>query len=403
METLSPLLFASIAIIIAMLLKPVERKIHIPYPVLLVIAGFTLSEVYISLGFDTGVRASNFYWLSQYIFIPIIVFSSAFHISPKLLVKESLTHFMFAIPIALITLLVTAAGLYYGIGHPTGFPWIAAFLTAAALSATGAHAIADYLEMVKVPEKIIMILQFEALFTGILAIVFFNLFLAMALMPGTHTLSYWSLDFLMLVTGGTLIGVIVSYIVLSCIAVIKNSLAQSVLVFSAVFFAYFLAEVWQVSGGVAVFCMGFMLGTMAKKHFKSENQFNSKLWDFYYLLAIGGIFMLVGVTITTDMFLERWLAMVIGIAAILAGRSIGVFTNLGIKNLCHIGKPYSFQEQSMLVLTGMRAALPIALAFAIPIELDYWWTIQSIVFGVVLFTLIIQAPLVCLLWVKCFR
>ncbi|HIB85587.1 MAG TPA: hypothetical protein EYO59_13600, partial [Chromatiaceae bacterium] len=37
-------------------------------------------------------------------------------------------------------------------------------------------------------------------------------------------------------------------------------------------------------------------------------------------------------------------------------------------------------------------AVTLALALSIPTDLEYWWTIQSIAFGVVLYTLLIQAP-----------
>ncbi len=36
--------------------------------------------------------------------------------------------------------------------------------------------------------------------------------------------------------------------------------------------------------------------------------------------------------------------------------------------------------------------LTLALALSLPFELDYWWTVQSIAFGVVLFSLFVQAP-----------
>jgi len=35
----------------------------------------------------------------------------------------------------------------------------------------------------------------------------------------------------------------------------------------------------------------------------------------------------------------------------------------------------------------------VGLALSVPIALDYWWTIESIGFGVVLFSVLIQAPL----------
>ena len=50
-------------------------------------------------------------------------------------------------------------------------------------------------------------------------------------------------------------------------------------------------------------------------------------------------------------------------------------------------------QQHILAWGGLRGAVTLALALSIPIELDYWWTIQSIAFGVVIFTLFIQAPI----------
>ena len=36
-------------------------------------------------------------------------------------------------------------------------------------------------------------------------------------------------------------------------------------------------------------------------------------------------------------------------------------------------------------------SLLMALALALPVQLDYWWTIQSIAFGVVIFALFFQS------------
>jgi CPA1 family monovalent cation:H+ antiporter len=40
---------------------------------------------------------------------------------------------------------------------------------------------------------------------------------------------------------------------------------------------------------------------------------------------------------------------------------------------------------------GVRGTVTLALALSLPLTLDYWYTIQSIAYGVVLFTLFVQA------------
>ena len=47
-----------------------------------------------------------------------------------------------------------------------------------------------------------------------------------------------------------------------------------------------------------------------------------------------------------------------------------------------------------MVWGGLRGVIALALTLALPTELDYWYTIQSMVFGVVLFGLLVQSTTV---------
>ena len=48
--------------------------------------------------------------------------------------------------------------------------------------------------------------------------------------------------------------------------------------------------------------------------------------------------------------------------------------------------------QTVMYWGGLRGAVAVALALSLPPTLDYWYTVQSIAYGVVLFTLFVQAP-----------
>jgi CPA1 family monovalent cation:H+ antiporter len=50
-------------------------------------------------------------------------------------------------------------------------------------------------------------------------------------------------------------------------------------------------------------------------------------------------------------------------------------------------------DQNLMLWGGIRGAVAIALALSLSIELPYWYTIQSMVYGVALFSLVFQAPL----------
>ncbi len=52
----------------------------------------------------------------------------------------------------------------------------------------------------------------------------------------------------------------------------------------------------------------------------------------------------------------------------------------------------TLRDQTVVYWGGLRGAVTLALALSIPVELPYGWMVQSIAFGVVLFSVFIQAP-----------
>ena len=92
------------------------------------------------------------------------------------------------------------------------------------------------------------------------------------------------------------------------------------------------------------------------------------------------------------MFKEQWLAMLIGIGAVLATRVLVIYGSMPLVRFIPGIEPVSHQYQTVMVWGALRGAVTLALALALPLELDGWFTIQSIAYGVVLFTLIFQAP-----------
>ncbi|HPE80878.1 MAG TPA: cation:proton antiporter, partial [Gammaproteobacteria bacterium] len=117
-------------------------------------------------------------------------------------------------------------------------------------------------------------------------------------------------------------------------------------------------------------------------------------WSFNVYVAEALVFLLMGVTVTLGMFEERWLAMLIGIVAILVARAVGVFGTAPLINRLPWVERIPMDFQQVLFIGSLRGAVVLALCLSLPLELSYWWTIQSIAFGVVIFSLFVQAPLV---------
>ena len=381
-------------LLLAILAQPLARKVHLPFTAILVIAGFVASELLVMAGIDTGIRAENFHDLIFFVFLPVLVFEAAYNINTGLLWKNLLPILFLAIPLMLLSTLVTAALIYIGIGHATGFPWIAALITGALLSATDPVAVVALLRQMGVSERLAILMEGESLFNDAVAIVVFSVFLALA--TGSNeaiTVADASLQFLRVFFGGIVVGLAVGLIFSLLTKLLSETIIKALATIISAYLAFIIAEsLLHVSGVMAVLVAGLILGYRSRHTSNGEDiGFEQELWEFNAYVANALVFLFMGVTVTLGMFEERWLAMLIGVAGVLLARILGIFTCVPLLNRITPIEPIGRPFQVVMLWGGLRGAVTLALALSLPTSLDYWWTIQSIAFGVVLFTLFIQA------------
>ena len=382
-------------LLIAVVVEPVANRLRLPFSLLLVIVGYVFSEIVVSLGFDTGLRWHHFHDLIFFVFLPVLIFESAYQIDVKVLLRNLVPILSLAIPLMLFSTGITAVFIYYGIAHPTGFPWIAALLTGALLSATDPVAVLDLFKQMGVPARLSTLVEGESLLNDATAIVLFSLLLILALQGGeavTWSGAIWG--FLKAFFGGMLVGGVTGLILLLLLrrtTAITTRCVESVV---GAFGAFLLAEVlFHVSGVMAVLVAGLLLGWAQRRAAESQpHDFLLGLWSFNAYIANAMIFLFLGITVTITMFTERWLAMLLGILAVLVARAVVTFGVLPL--ICKLPgqQPIGVAYQTVIYWGGLRGAVAVALALSLPLELEYWWTIQSIAYGVVLFTLFVQAP-----------
>jgi CPA1 family monovalent cation:H+ antiporter len=333
------------------------------------------------------------------VFIPVLVFETAYTINKNLLLENIIPVIILAIIGLIVTATLTAVGLYYGIAHPAGFPWIAALLAGSILAATDPAAVVARLREIGVPERLAVLLEGESLFNDATAIVLFGLFLSMALSLQTSvTTSVVIAEFMKIFFGGLATGLVTGLTAGLVNKGIKKTLMTGVLTLVVAYGSYLLAEkLFEVSGVMSTLAAAFVMSAMPGKE-SAENKLgkNEYLWDVIGHIANAVVFIIMGMTITLGMFEERWLAMLIAIAAVFIARAVSVYGSLSLLGLFQ-KKPVDLPCQTVMVWGGLMGAVALALALSIPVTVDYWWTIQSIVFGVVLFSLFIQAPTIRLL------
>ena len=171
-------------LILALMLRPAAERHKLPFAAVLVLTGFLGSELLLAFDLDTGVRHQSFHDLIFYVFLPLLVFEAAFKINALMLRNNLFVILLLSIPVLLLSTTITAVLVYFGIGHPEGFPWIAAFLTGAVLSSTDASPITVRFPKLGVPRRLRVLMEGEDLFNDATAIVTFSIFLYIAMHPG---------------------------------------------------------------------------------------------------------------------------------------------------------------------------------------------------------------------------
>ncbi len=379
-------------LLLALVVEPVARRLRLPFSAALVLVGFVGAEIITGLELDTGLRWYHFTQLILEIFLPVLVFASAFHLNARALLRDLVPILFLSVPVFVLTTLVSGTLIYLAIAHPTGFPWPVALLTGALLSATDPSAVVKLLQRLGASRRLQLLLQGESLFNDAIAIVLFTLFLTLAMMPAEQIgASYAAVNFLRLFFGGLAIGTIVGLLGTICMPLFKDTIPRTVLTLVAVLVdIFFSAHVFEFSSVMAVLATGLLMGETNRR--LGGGEFVRYFWDLSDYIANALIFLLVGVTITLEMFTSQWLAMLIGIAAVQITRALMVYVLF--PPLCWLPSitPVPMAQRTVLFWGGLRGAVTLALALSLPLEIDAWYTIQSIAYGVVLFTLFFQAP-----------
>jgi CPA1 family monovalent cation:H+ antiporter len=338
---------------------------------------------------DIGLRAHHIQDLVFFVILPVLIFEAAWHIKPQLLRRWLLPILLLATLGVLISAGVMGAGLYLGIGHSEGFPWTAALLTGAILAATDPVAVVSKLRNSKAPEELTTLFEGESLFNDATAVVLFGIVLVVA-QGETASVSATSYFFTVFF-GGIVVGLVAGLLLAIAVLFVGQKPASALILVFGAFASFFVAEhFFHVSGIMAVVTTAILARICLREQ---EHTFISGVtvtWDWLGLLLNTMLFALMGLAITFEMFREQWLAMLIAIAAALTARFVSVYFCALLTRLT--SRPISMDWSLVLAWGGLRGTIAIALVLSLPVSLGYWWTVQSMVFGVVLFTLLVQGP-----------
>ncbi len=398
-----------IAYLIAMLISvlailifsaPLARALRLPHSFVLIVIGFLGSELLVAQGVDTGIRWTNFHDLIFYVFLPALVFDAAFRMDVGKFVENIVPILVLAVPLLLSATLIGAVVIYFMVGSPHGFPWIAALLAGAVIAPTDPTAVTSIAQRCPLPARLKTLIEGESLLNDATALILFLIIatIGVALAEGTVAAMPYGdaiFNFLLVFFGGGALGTLIA--IPGCILIrkLRDANAQGGVTLLCAYGSYLIAdsEAVGVSGIMAVLVCGVMMGAFIRRGDEEEASSSlNRIWSFLAYISESMIFLLAGVTITFGLFTGQWLAMLIGIAAALISRAVVIYGSFPLFNLTtYKAKPVTFKEQHLIALGGVRGAFTMALALSLPLALDYWFTVQAIAYGVVLFTLLVQS------------
>jgi CPA1 family monovalent cation:H+ antiporter len=361
---------------IMIMLSAVADKIKLPYPVLLISAG-------IGIGFIPALPNITLNPdIVFLIFLPPLLYDAAFNISPQEFKTNFNTIGTLAIGLVFITAGAIAVIAHYLI---PGMTWPLAFVLGAILSATDAVAAMSITKGLGLSHKTVTILEGESLINDASALVTYRFAIAAA--TGTAFV-FWkaSLEFILLMAGGVLAGMVVSRLLAFILKKVhKNDLVTISFMLLMPFVTYLLAEELHVSGVIAVVVLGLLIARFSGKVFPEKlKQQSRSIWDIIIFLLNGLIFIIIGLqfpyiikSIPSHQILPYiGYGFIITVAALLLRMGRVFLQQINLAQAFKKGKGritenalLDFKNSLIISWSGMRGIVSLAIAIGLPLTL----------------------------------
>jgi Na+/H+ antiporter len=348
------------------------RKLRIAYPILLVIAGLILGIV---PGLPRVQLSPEFVFT---FFLPPLLFPAALFTSWRDFRANLRPILLLAVGLVLFTTITVGFMAHYFMGLPLA----AGFVLGAIISPPDAIAATAVAERLKIPRRIVTVLEGESLVNDATALVALRFAIA-AMSTGAFSLGHATGQFFVVAIGGIFIGVALGWV----FAWVHNHLddppVEVTLSFLTPFVAYIAAERIGVSGVLSVVAAGLFLGWRLPEITNSATRFEAgPFWDMVEFLLNGIVFILIGLELPEVIrglvgwpkLQLLWYALLISLAVIVI-RILWVFPATYLPRLLipslRARDPYpAWQHVTLVAWTGMRGVVSLAAALALPLTIS---------------------------------
>jgi monovalent cation/hydrogen antiporter len=393
------LLILSLLFAVSML-SMLSEKLRISYPIFLVIAGLIISFI---PGIPSISLDPDIVFL---IFLPPLLYAAAWNTSWK-------DFWASRRPISLLSfgLVIFTSTAVAFVSHALipGFPLAYGFLLGGIISPPDAVAATSVLQGLKVPKRVVTILEGESLINDASSLIVFRFALA-AIVTGQFSFIKAGGEFVMVAGMGIVIGLLIGHFAYMVHKFLPTTASiDTALTLISPYLMYIIAEHFHYSGVMAVVTGGLFLSFRSHEIFNYNTRIQTySVWEMLVFLLNGLVFILIGLqlpqiiqglgqsSVTEAVFygiIISLLTVVIRIIWVYPGAYIPRYLSKRIRET----EPRPTWKTVFLVAwSGMRGVVSLASALAVPLTLSdgqafpFRNLLLFITFVVILFTLVLQ-------------
>ncbi|MFL5779716.1 MAG: Na+/H+ antiporter [Thermoleophilaceae bacterium] len=380
-------------------LGALARVLSVPYPIVLVIGGALV-------GFVPGLPEVKLDpEVVLVVFLPPLLWGASIFANFGDLRANLRGLTLSAVGLVLLTMCAVAWAAHALIG---GMPWEAAFVLGAIVSPTDPLAAGTIMRRLEVPRRLVSAVEGEGLFNDATALVAYRVAVA-AVVAGSFSLADAGLRFLLGAAGGVAIGLAVGWIVAEVRRRTEDAQVSITISLLSGYAAFVPADAVGASGVLATVTAGIYMGIRAPAFLPPRIRLQSLfVWDILDFVVNATLFVLIGLQLRT--VVDGLSGYSAGTLAVYALAVSGVV--VGTRLLWFFTMPYLIRaidrrpsqrarrlgarSRLVLVWSGMRGAVSLAVALALPFETDAGGgfpkrnLIVFLTFAVIFFTLVVQ-------------
>jgi Na+/H+ antiporter len=344
--------------------------VRIPYPILLVIGGLALGFV---PGLPDVTMAPELVLVA---FLPPLLYSAAFFASLRDLRANVVPISILSVVLVLLTMVGVALVAHAAI---EGLPWAAAFVLGAIVSPTDPIAASAIARRLGVARRVVAIVEGEALINDGTALVAYRV-AVIAVITGSFSAWHAPLRFVVSVVGGVAIGLGVGFLIRQVRRRLDHSSTEITIGLVSGYLAFLPADALGVSGVLAAVTVGIYMGWHTTELTTPQTRIAGKaVWTITVFVLNTVLFVLIGLQLPTILDgLDAYSAAellgygaLISVAVILIRIFFVFFFAHGPKVLRVIrNPPANWRSTSLVAWMGLRGAVSLAAALALPLETD---------------------------------